>query len=328
MSNPPPVVYLLHGEDAFGISQFISMMEKKLGDPANAEMNITKLDAVRSPIKDIQAAAAAMPFLSDRRLVILSKVTIAFKKKADQEKLLTLFENLPTTTALVVNVEKELTSKNWLMKWARNAKQSAYIQNFPALKGGALSARLRKHASDSGGELTPQAAAYLAELAGDNLLAGIFEVDKLLNYVDFQRPVEVDDVENLWAFEQAKGDFFGLIDALGTGNGRKAIDMLQGLLEESDPLQLFFSLVGNYRILIQTREIIDQGGDESKVAELLSIHPYRAKKLSMHARKISLASLENIYYLLHDYDLQIKTGRCQPKLALDLFIAKLTVSTT
>ena len=291
-------------------------------------MNITKLEAGSSSIKDIESTASAMPFLSSRRLVIINSLSSAYKKKNDQEKILALFDNLPASTALVLNETKTLSDKNWLLKWVAKAKGRAFVQSFPAMKGGALAARLRKHASDKGGEINPQAAAYLAELAGEDVLAAISEVEKMLDYVNYQRPIEVDDVENLSAFLEVQGDFFALIDSLGVGDGRKSISMLHKLLEDSDPLPLFFSLVSNYRLLIQTREIIDNGGNEAKVAELLSIHPYRAKKLTMHARKISLSSLDSIYHLLHDYDLKIKTGQMDSRLVLDMFVTQLSLPTT
>jgi hypothetical protein len=39
-----PVVYILHGDDEFAIAEFIAGMEKKLGDPVTADLNITRLD--------------------------------------------------------------------------------------------------------------------------------------------------------------------------------------------------------------------------------------------------------------------------------------------
>lgn len=324
MPKSAPIVYLLHGEDEFSIGHFIHKLEEKLGDPANAEMSITRLEGNTLSLQELESAAGAMPFLTSRRLVIVENSTRKLRKRSQQERFINLLDRLPTSTALVLVERNSLTPKNWLLKWAQSAGDRAYTHNFSAPKGGELAARLRKYAADAGGEITPQAASYLSELAGENLLAATHEVDKLLTYVNYQRPVDVNDVENLAAFASPQGDFFALIDAIARSDGRKAIDMLHRLLEEQDPLPLFFSLVSNFRLLLLTREALDSGGAESTVAQELNIHPYRAKKLSAHARKLSLSSLEIIFQQLFEYDLQIKTGQIEPALALDLFIANLT----
>jgi DNA polymerase-3 subunit delta len=324
MPKSPPVVYLLHGEDHFSISQLIRKLEEKLGDPPTAELNTTRFDGTNLSMQELEAAASAIPFLTSRRLVIVHNLTRKLSKKSQQERFIDLVARLPATTALVLVEQTALPDKHWLLTWAQSAGERALTQRFSAPQGGELAARLRKYAADSGGEITPQAASYLSELAGENLLAATQEVNKLLTYVNFQRPVEVDDVENLAAFTSAQGDFFALIDAIGRGDGRKAMDMLRRLLEEQDPLPLFFSLVSNFRLLLLTREIIDTGGSESAVADELHIHPYRAKKLSAHARKLTLSSLESIFKRLFEYDLQIKTGHIKPELALDMLVASLT----
>lgn len=324
MPKSAPIVYLLHGEDQFSISQLIQKLVDKLGDASSAEMNTTRLDGNNLSLQTLETSANAMPFLTSRRLIIVENVTRKMSKKSQQERFISLIERIPATTALVLVENSTLSNKNWLLTWARSAGERALTQKFAAPQGGQLAARLRKYATEMGGEITPQAASYLSELAGENLLAATHEVDKLLTYVNYQRPVDVDDVENLAAFASAQGDFFALIDAIGSGDSRKAMNMLHRLLEEQDPLKLFFSIVSNFRILLLTREIIDRGGSETIVADELNIHPYRATKLSGHARKLTLSSLEDIYKRLFEYDQQIKIGQIEPELALDMLVASLT----
>ena len=67
-----PIVYVLHGDDEFAIADFISGMEAKLGDPAAASMNITRLEGQATSMDALVSITHAMPFLTDRRLVILT----------------------------------------------------------------------------------------------------------------------------------------------------------------------------------------------------------------------------------------------------------------
>ena len=72
MAETPPVVYFLHGEDEYAIAQTLADLEKRLGDPATADMNTTRLDGATYNLDQLLSVASAMPFLAKRRLVILT----------------------------------------------------------------------------------------------------------------------------------------------------------------------------------------------------------------------------------------------------------------
>lgn len=324
MADLVPVVYLLHGDDDFQIAGFVNSMVEKMGDPTTAEMNTTRLAANSYQIEDLRTAAAAMPFLAPRRLVIAEEVSKQCKRKAEQEKLIALMESLPPTAALVLVEPNTLKSSHWLVKWANAAEGRAYVRGYPAPKGAQLVTQIRKYAAEQGGEISMQAASLLAESTGQELRTAVMEVDKLLAYVNYQRTVDVDDVEIAAAFVGGQGDYFTLIDSIAARNGRKAMDMLEKLLDEQDGLPLFFSLVGHFRLVLQAREVVENGGTDDTVAKTLSIHPFRAKKITAQARTLSLASLEAIYRRLQQLDIEIKTGQILPDLALETLVLELT----
>ncbi len=128
---------------------------------------------------------------------------------------------------------------------------------------------IRKYAAEQGGEISFQAAALLAESVQDSPRMAALEVDKLLAYVNYQRPVDVDDVEAAAAFGGGPVDYFAFLDAIAARNSRKAMAMLEKLLDERDHLGLFFSLVGHFRLVLQTREIYENGGQDQAVAKQL-----------------------------------------------------------
>jgi DNA polymerase-3 subunit delta len=328
MGDQVPVVYLLHGEDEYSISNFVRILQEKLGDPSMAEMNTTRLEDGGFNLEELRAAASAVPFLTSRRLVILETPTRKVKLADLQKKFISMLENLPETTALVLLENKTLPEKNWLLKWAQGAEGRAYIRAYPVPKGAQMVEWIRKCAIERGGEINHQAASLLAEMVGNEPRMAALEVEKLLAYVKYARPVDIDDVDNLAAFAGGQGDFFKMIDAIARQDGRNAMAMLHRLLDEQVPLSLFFSLVGHFRLLLQTREVYEVGGQDGTVAKELSIHPYRAKKLTAQARTMSMATLEGIYYRLQEYDLKIKTGQLEAELALETLIASLTAQPT
>ncbi|MDH3944229.1 MAG: DNA polymerase III subunit delta [Anaerolineae bacterium] len=332
MPDPKPPVYLFHGGDEFSIAAAVSKLEANLGDPTSASMNLTRFDGPQVSLEELEAVAFSAPFLSDRRLVILENPARRYKSAAARERFLALLERIPPTTALVL-VETTPLDENdygkprvhWLTDWAMAAgSERVFLKKFPALSGNKLANVLREQVQARGGEIEPQAAAHLAGLSGGDHRLASLELDKLLTYVDFNRPIQLEDVDHLSAFAVAQADFFKFIDALVLRDGRTALQSLQNLLEEEDPVRLFFRLVSEFRLLLQVREVLDEGGGPSAVEKKLSLRSsFRAKKLAAHARKLDPQTLAAIYRRLSQDDARIKIGQLDAALALQLLVSSL-----
>ncbi len=335
MAESKPTVYLLHGEDDYAIAQFIQAMQQKLGDPATAEMNTSDL----GPNYDLDAlrrAAMAMPFLAERRLVMAASPSKRFTTDDQRAKLLAALDDLPPSTALALTEDKNLElddrgkpvkKEHWLVAWAKQAgPERAFMKAFGVPKGADQVKWLLEYARSQGGELERPAAVRLADLFVEEPRAAAGEVDKLLAYVNYQRPIGAEDVEQLAAFYGPPPDFFKFIDTIGANDTRAALNQLERLLAEQDGLHLFFSLVGHYRALLQTRAILDEGGQDGTVATELKMHPFRAGKLAAQARRMNSASLRQIYRRLLEYNRDIVTGQLEAELALTTLVTGLTLA--
>jgi len=326
-----PVVYILHGDDEFAIAQFLSDMERKMGDPAIAALNITRLDGNSFSVGSLAAATHAMPFLAERRLVVLSDPLGNMKSPKVRDKFTAALEQIPETTALVLTIQRPLVSErdkrkgglHWLQKWGAGQAGRVYIREFLLLKGPQMARWIQNKARELGGEFSFEAAGLLADyvLADPRLAAQ--EIEKLLAYANYNRSVDGDDVERLTPYA-GEGNVFAMVDALGNRNGRLALQMLHRLLEEEEPLRLFGMIVRQFRLLLLTRELVDTGYREAEIARQLKTYPFVARKLTGQVRNFSLEALEAIYRKLLDVDKAIKTGQMDGDVALDTLIAALT----
>lgn len=322
MANPPSV-YIFHGEDANAIREAVSNLQSKLGDATTAEMNTTRLEGNPS-LAVVRTAAQAVPFLAPRRLVVTHNLVKSFSKPEERKRLADFLDAVPPTTALVLVEGTAFEDRHWLMKWADAAEGRAFVRQFDLPKGPQMANWLVLRAKELGGEIQPAAAAALAQLLGSDKSAAEHELDKLLAYANYARPITAADVQLLCLPSGEHGDFFGLIDALSAGNGARAMQALQALLEERDLILLYFSLVGHFRALLQTRDLLDRGLNDVDISKQLGMHPYRAQKLAGQAKRFSMDALRSIYSRLLAYDEQIKTGELEPELAMETFIAELS----
>ncbi len=330
MAENPPVIYLLHGEDELAISQEITKIQNKLGDPSMIEINTTRLDGRVVSLDEVATVVGTLPFMAKRRLVILTHPIARLNSPASRQKFLSILEKTPDSTALLLIEYQKLTEdrdrkKNklhWLEKWAADAGSRVYARVYPVPQGSALTARVQEMAKAAGGQITPQAAGLLVSLVGDHLPALQQEINKLVAYTNYQRPVEDEDVEHLTG-DRMHGDIFVLVDAVGSFDGKRAVDMLHRLLDEQEPISIFAMVIRQFRLILQAREVLDSGGSAGDVTRLLRLHPFVAEKVTGQAQRFSMALLVDIYHRLLDIDVAIKTGEMDGALALDTFIVSI-----
>ena len=330
MVEKAPVVYVLNGEDEFAISSFLTTLQAKMGDATTAEMNTTRLDGRSLSIDALTNAVCAMPFLSPRRLVILTNPLAKLNSSTLREKFVALLEQVPPSTALVLIENRLLTDErdrrnkkpHWLEEWAHRAGERAVVLTYPLPRGEVVFRWIQERAKAMGGQFTTEAAERLVDQAGNEPRLLDQEIRKILTYVDFKRPVEPDDVDHLTPFSR-QGDIFALVDALATHRGRDAQGMLHRLLEEQDALSIFGMVVRQFRLLLQTREVIDKGGREVDIVRELKISPFVAGKLAPQAHHFTQKQLEGIYRRLLELDEAAKTSLIESELALDILVVSL-----
>jgi DNA polymerase-3 subunit delta len=326
MSNSSPSVYLLHGDDEFAIHSFLDeRLKARMGESSDTTMDITTLDGRTKSLESIQAETHTVPFLAKRRMVVLTHPLSLAKGKNKQLKFVELLDSVPPSTALVLIEDKILDRKHWLLSWAIDHPGQAWSQLFNLPKGGAMTHWIMDQAQGMGGEFSNPAAQLLASYIDEDPRLAKSEITKLLTYVDFSRAVTEEDVHLLVA-DVRQGDVFEMVDAIGYGDGEKALNMLRRLLEEGESLPLFGMIVRQFRLLIQVRELLDEnpGLSPEDMAGEIGVHPYPIKKIIPQAKLFTLPQLKKIYHQLSDVDQAIKTGQVGDKLALDLLIASLT----
>lgn len=333
--------YLLHGDNEFEISERVADFKQKVGDDTLRDLNITTLDGRKTTLSEIQHAADAIPFLADKRLVIVEGLLtrLASRKAKDSDEaartgtppagaakdflngLLAYVPNLPDTTRLVFVEFQTLNPKHQLIKLAEQQKGKTVIEcKQPAASELPrwISERAKKH----GGSIEFAAARRLGVLIGGDLRRLDSELNKLITYVNAQRAITEKDV-NLLVSDASTYSVFDLVDALGKRDGQRAAHELHHLLDQGEnPLGLLAMIVRQYRLLILVKELQGRGLAPDAMAKALGQHPFAIKKINEQARLYrDLAQLEKIYHRLLEIETDIKTGQTSDVLALDLLVA-------
>jgi DNA polymerase III subunit delta len=328
--------FLLHGDNEFEISERVADFKQKIGDDSMRDLNITVLDGRKTTLSEVQHAADSMPFLADKRLVIVEGLLtrLASRKAKDSSDdapsgaakeflngLVAYVPDLPDTTRLVFVEFQPLNAKHPLIKLAEQQKGKTNLEcRQPA--AGELSRWITDRAKKHGGAIEFAAAQRLAVLIGGDLRRLDSELNKLITYVNAQRSITEKDV-NLLVSDASTSSVFDLVDALGKREGKRAAHELHHLLDQGEnPLGLLAMIVRQYRLLIQVKEMQNRNLSPDAMAKELGQHPFAIKKINEQARHYrDIAQLEAIYRRLLEIETEIKTGQTGDVLALDLLVA-------
>ena len=319
-----PNIYFLFGNDEFAISRKLKDFESDFPDPTSAAMNSARLDARSMSENDLNNAVNAMPFLAQRRLVLLANPSAKYSNPSARKKLFGFLEKAPETARLVLyeSVEPREADKHWLNKWAEKNSKLVQTKAFmlPRLKD--MPGWIINETRNQGGQIEPRAAEMLKDMTGVDTRQAGMEIAKLLAYVNWARPVAASDVEAV-CIVTSQQSVFDFVDALSNGNGKFAQHLLHRLLETEDPFSLWGMVVRQFRLLIQAREILDGRGNQSDVARVLGVHPFVAEKVTQQAGRFSIESLESIYHNLLSIDEGVKTSQITLELAMDTLVVEL-----
>ncbi len=342
--------YLLLNADEFLATQQIAALKESMGDAEVADLNTATLDGAQTSVSQILGEASMMPFLAERRLIIVRGLLTSLERRmsaskstdsaahADAALLLNGLGQISDMTDLVLIEEKAIDKRRHLWKGFglgdADAVKVAGIADL--IKSGDLTvseqstpdardmpAWIRKRARDKDIAIDGRSIQMLAEYVGPNLRQMDNELDKLAAYAS-GRSISGDDVK-LLVSDASEAVIWNLTDALSQRNSRLAMQTVYELRRnDANPFYLLTMMARQYRIIIKVKEAMHSGmRSEYEIAKRVKESPYPVKKSMGHARSYTFDQLDAIMESLLRADFAMKTG-ADPDTELDLLIAGLT----
>ncbi|MCD8501265.1 MAG: DNA polymerase III subunit delta [Bacillaceae bacterium] len=171
-------------------------------------------------------------------------------------------------------------------------------------------------------EITKEASLKLSELLGNRLMMISMELQKLSLYVGKDATITEVEVGQLVA-KTVEQDVFTLIDCVIHKRKTEALETLYELLrKKEEPIKILSLLARQFRNIYQVNELIKRGYSQQKVASSLKLHPYAVKLAHQQGRLFEAKRLLSYIDQLADADYQIKSGKMDKQLVLELFFTK------
>lgn len=338
------MIYLLYGEEEFLVSDALAQLRAGFGAGDMLELNTVRLEGGRIGYAEFENAVCTIPFLADCRLVLVEGLLGSFGRRAararpdasaedeagDEEapgpsgreaewdRLADLMGRLPETTQLVFiesNVNQRLAPVKAVL-------QAAEVRKFDRLKGAPLSDWVRKRAGEQGAKLSGEALRLLVNLAGNDLRLLDNELLKLALYANGDT-VDEAAVRALVPLS-AETTVFGLVDAFTDRQLTPAQRELHRLLNDgAAPIYLLFMLARQVRLVLAAADLLGERLPQSEMGPRLGLAGFPLTKTIEQAQRSNVPTLIGMLNRLLEADVQIKTGKLDPVLAVELLVTEL-----
>jgi DNA polymerase-3 subunit delta len=330
------LIYLIHGEDDVSVEEAVAAMKANAGPAELRDVNVTMLEANGLTPEELAAAAFTIPFMADRRLVIVRGLLSRFERGRNSRssggsgqrnaigpwtELAGQFDGLPPTTDLVF-MDGLLSGNNSLLT---KLKPLGKEKVFALPRGNEIGSWISHRAARHGMDIEPRAVAALADSVGRQPRILDAELQKLALYRDGQ-PVRQQDVERMVAYVR-EASIFQAVDAVVEGRTGDAIRMARQITDAGQPAIYVITMIARQvRLLLLAKDMRSRRVPQNEIGQRLRLPSFAVKRTLRQENRLSFQRLKQIHRKLVDTDLAMKsTTSMDDQLTLEMLIAELSL---
>lgn len=322
-------IKLLYGEETYLLETKLKRLKKDFGELVKG-INYIQIDEtnVSELISDIETPA----FGFERKLIV-ARNTGLFKKakktaKGQELAMINLAkkiaEYIEKNNSLIneavelIFVEEE-AERNELYK---AIEKYGEVIEFPLLKLPGLIENVQKICAAYKVKIDNSTAKYFIESCGTNMQDLINEIRKLIEYVGANGVITKQEVD-LLSIKQIDSVIFDLTDNLGKRDTRKAMEVLNNLIYEKEPIQkILITLYNHFKKLYIVKEASKTGKDLAGAMKLKPNQMFLTNKYRMQAGYFSEEEIENILEEFINLDANYKVGLIDINVGLEAILCR------
>ena len=311
-------VYLLYGDEKFLIDSSIKKIKKKFGDLVQG-INYVIIDD--NNIKDLTFNIEVPAFGYDKKLIIVKNSGLF--KKDGRKKTLTPIQtdvknyfldnaSIIKEMTVIVFVEDEI-DKNEVYE---EINKIGIVCNVSELKPNQLISKLKNICNMYKVKCDEGTLNYLLETSGTNLQVLINEIRKLIEYAGENGTITKEAIDKL-AIKQIESVIFELTDNLGNKKIDKALEVLDNLIYQKEPLpKILVTLYNHFKKLYLCNMALKLNQDIIKSLGLKPNQTFLVNKYKKQASYFKENDLEQILHEFVEIDYKFKNGLIDADVAL------------
>ena len=314
------MTYVLYGTEEFLIKQEIVKLKSKYGID---DIDVNTYDLENTSIEEIIDDASTISLFSDNKMILCDNAYIftgTTNKKIPEQNIKVLDNYLehenPDTILVFIVIKDKLDERKKIVKTLKQKKQ---IKEFNKLAN--INEFVKKEFDTY--QIGNKEISLLLDRVGDNLNLLHHEITKIKLYKDEDLHITEDDIIEL-THKNVDTDIFNLIENIVSKKKDAALESYKEMIcLGEEPIKIIIMLANQFRLIYQARNLYKKGYSEKDISNLLGVHPYRIKLAITKGNQFQDDTLLTYLLRLSELDMNIKNGKIDKELGLELFILNL-----
>ncbi len=305
-------MYLLYGEERYLRRQYRQRLRDALCAQGDT-INVHCYEGNGISIGEIVDLAETLPFLSPRRVFFITDSGLF---KSGGEKMAEYLAQ-PNETAYFVFTESEVDKRSKLFKTVQSRGHAAEcaVQDENTLKRWVAGILAKE-----GKKATEKTIQQFLSKTGSDMDNIQSELEKLICFCMDREVITEEDVETVCT-ARISGHIFDMVDAIGSGQPKKALELYYDLLAlREPPMRILFLIARQCNLLMQTKDLKASGFDNRAIASRLGIPPFAAGKYLAQASRFSMSALKQAVRRCVDTEEAVKSGRMNDMMSVEILI--------
>ena len=306
-------VYLIYGDEDYLRKQYKDRMKEALvGDDG---MNYSYFEGKGISVKELIDLGETLPFFGERRLIVVENS--GFFSSA-QDELAAYLKEMPETTCFVF-VEKDIDKRNKLFKAVSSL---GYAANMGAPDERTLIRWIIGLLRAEHRVMTEQTMRYFLERIDSDMENIRRELDKLVVYTDGYQEITREDIDAV-CIVHTESRIFDMVKVIAEKNQAKALQLYYDLITQKEPpMKILYWITRQFNQLYQIKELQSKGYPDHIIAERMGVRDFIVRKNKALCQSFSLAELRKAVEICVERDEDVKTGRLNDRMAVELLIVK------
>ena len=311
------MIYFIYGKDSYRSKIKLEEIIVGYKKVHKSGLNLIYINAKEKNFDDFYANFKINSMFAEKKLVVLNNV---FDNAKFYEEFLKILKNIEELKDIVLIYENDSVDER--IKIFKELKKCAKCQEFDYLSPALLQKWVATEFEKKNIKINLDALNLLLNFVGNNLWQMANEINKLSDYKK-EGIVKKEDVE-LLVKPNIENDIFKTIDALASKNKKDALTLIHKHLDNGDNTLYLLSMVAyQFRNLLSIKEMQDMQMPYNQIAKSCGLHPFVVQKSYHLCNQFSIEQLKKIYQKIFQVDFDVKSGKIEPELALDLLLAEI-----
>ena len=304
--------YLFEGVEENIKAATLQALRKAILPEGMEELNESLMDA---PATDaIIAACETLPFLADKRLVIVREHPALMGRADADERLISYIPQVPESAVLVFLCRGKADARKKLYGAIKKANG---IVTFAPLTDAELNAWIVRTFAGLGKAVSPQTASVLSFTVGSDTALLRREIEKLAALAGDRDTVTEEDVRAV-ATRSVECTVFEMVDAVVAGQQGKAFGLLRDMLTTgSDRLGILAMLLRQFRLMQHIKIMQFEKLSPGDIKQRLGIAPFAAERCMRQASGYTGGQVKKAVQICLNAEYRVKSGGWNQEGALE-----------